>query len=85
MIVSQNFTEYFSKYLNDTYHFPDKRGQEGYQEWDMAYENFVAFYEDGWVNKYTYVYPEQEGGSDEGDEEDEDSEDDKETGEAQEN
>ena len=25
------FTEYFSKYLNDTYHFPDKRGQEGYQ------------------------------------------------------
>lgn len=78
------FTEYFSKYLNDTYHFPDKRGQEGYQEWDMAYENFVAFYEDGWANKYTYVYPEQEGGSDEDDEEDEDSEDNKETSEAQE-
>lgn len=42
------FTEYFSRYLKDNYQFEDKRGKEGYEEWDEAYEKYMEFYEKGW-------------------------------------
>lgn len=38
------FTKYFSKYLHDNYQFEDKRGQDEYQDWDEAYDNYMEFY-----------------------------------------
>ncbi len=43
------FTRYFAKYLSETYQLADKRGQEGYESWDEAYEKFVKFYKEGWA------------------------------------
>ena len=42
------YTEFLAGYLNENYDFEDKRGQEGYQGWDEAYEKYVKFYEEGW-------------------------------------
>lgn len=42
------FTEYFARYLHEHYQFEDKRGREGYRDWDQAYVNYVKFYEEGW-------------------------------------
>ena len=42
------FTKYFAKYLQDNYHFEDKRGKEEYKEWDEAYDRYIKFFEKGW-------------------------------------
>lgn len=48
---AMKYTKVLSKYLHDTYQFEDKRGQQEYQSWDEAYENYTEFYENGWKKK----------------------------------
>ena len=39
---AEKTTEFLGKYLNEHYTLPDKRGQEGYEDWDKAYERWCA-------------------------------------------
>ena len=38
------FTQYFSEWLHDAIDIPDHRGEEGYESWSEAYENYREFY-----------------------------------------
>ena len=37
-IGAENYTAFLGKYLSENYEFEDKRGQEGYEDWDESYE-----------------------------------------------
>ena len=37
-IGAEKYTAFLGKYLSENYEFEDKRGQEGYEDWDESYE-----------------------------------------------
>lgn len=52
---AEQYTKYMSRYLADRYDLPDHRGQDGYESWETALEEYKENIQNYNGNKMCYL------------------------------
>lgn len=53
---AEKYTEYLTKYIDENYDLPDRRGEAGYESWDISYDDYKEYVSDGIKTKISKNY-----------------------------